>query len=622
MSFDWTLPDGVSVGKPQYPVPAPLLISGIMNYIYEGDYAVLVDVHIPEKLAVGSAIPISVYSEWLACTEEVCVPEKDSLSITLTVAEDEASIAPNPAFDKFRMALPKPLGSEATFSLSKDRFRLAVPYPADMPVQAPYFFIIEDGVIDYAAPQKISREGDTILIETATRGEEPKNIHGILKVGPDLGLALSANQGTLKDGAALFGALADDGTPLIQKGGGSLMLLAFAGAVLGGLLLNLMPCVFPILSLKAISIAKSGGETGKVRADALAYTAGVVAMATALGGLLLILRAGGASVGWAFQLQDPRIIFLLLALVSAIAFNLAGLFELPTLDFGGRLTAKEGPAGSFWTGILAAFIATPCTGPFMAAALGATIILPPLAALFIFAGLGIGLALPFLAIAYVPALRRLMPAPGPWLDGFRKLMAVPMFLTAIALLWLLNNQVSGNMLGLLMLLTFVMVAALWWFGMGQQKNRARGGLTMAALCAVLIIGFVMIPGSLLQKGEGEQAVLAGGMLQAEKFDEAKLTRLREDGKPVFAYFTADWCITCKANEAGALNRRETAKAFDAAKVNVMIGDWTNPDPVISRFLTRHGRAGVPLYIYYAPGEKPRILPQILTVSMLTDMVSG
>jgi len=254
--------------------------------------------------------------------------------------------------------------------------------------------------------------------------------------------------------------------------------------------------------------------------------------------------------------------------------------------------------------------------------LGATIILPPLAALFIFAGLGIGLALPFLAIAYVPALRRLMPAPGPWLDGFRKLMAVPMFLTAIALLWLLNNQVSGNMLGLLMLLTFVMVAALWWFGMGQQKNRARGGLTMAALCAVLIIGFVMIPGSLLQKGEGEQAVLAGGMLQAEKFDEAKLTRLREDGKPVFAYFTADWCITCKANEAGALNRRETAKAFDAAKVNVMIGDWTNPDPVISRFLTRHGRAGVPLYIYYAPGEKPRILPQILTVSMLTDMVSG
>ena len=614
MSFNWTLPAGVTAGKPQFQVPDRLLISGIMNYVYKGDYAVLVNLTLSDKVQPGP-LPISVKSEWLSCTDEICVPEQDELSITLQVVGKDEAITPDKRFNGFRAALPRPLGSEASFAVTDNLFRISIPLPADVALDEPYFFILEDGIVDYAAPQKFSRDGERLFIETAARGDSLDTISGILKIGDHIGLSLTATKGEV----------AMTGLPLVEAGPkeqniGSLLFLALGGAILGGLLLNLMPCVFPILSLKAISLAKAGGDETVVRRDALAYTAGVVAVATLLGAILLGLRASGAAVGWAFQLQDPRIIFVLLALVTAIGFNLAGMFELPNINFGNKLAQKDGPAGSFWTGALAAFVATPCTGPFMAAALGATIILPPVAALVIFAGLGIGLALPFLLIAFVPAVRSRLPKPGPWLDGFRKAMAIPMFLTSIGLIWLLGRQIGTDSLGLSLIFLLLVALILWWFGGGQMKGRSRGALTSGAMVATIIGGIIALPGEAAMDSR-KMASATNATLPSEPFSEARLSELRASGQPVFAYFTADWCITCKANEAGALQRTDTANAFAAANVAVLMGDWTRPDPEISRFLEKHGRAGVPLYLYYAPGKEPIILPQILTVATLTDLVA-
>jgi thiol:disulfide interchange protein/DsbC/DsbD-like thiol-disulfide interchange protein len=615
MSFDWNLPAGVTAGNPQFPVPDTLLISSIMNYVYKGDYAVLVNLVLSDKVRPGP-LPISVKSEWLSCTDEICVPEQDELSITLQVVGNDAPLVLDKRFNGFRAALARPLGSEARFAVSNDRFRLSIPLPANVEIAKPYFFIKEDGIVDYAAPQSFSRDGDRLILETGARGDELDTITGILKIGDHLGFLLTATKGEV----AMTGLpLAGDGAK--TEGSASLLFLALGGALLGGLLLNLMPCVFPILSLKAISLAKAGGNETEVRRDALAYTAGVVLVATALGAILLGLRASGAAVGWAFQLQDPRIIFVLLALVTAIGLNLAGLFELPNLNFGNKLTKKDGAAGSFWTGALAAFVATPCTGPFMAAALGATIILPPIAALVIFAGLGVGLALPFLLLAFVPAIRNRLPKPGPWLDSFRKAMAVPMFLTSIGLIWLLGRQIGTDALGLSLVFLLTVSLILWWFGGGQIKGLSRGALTSAAMVVAISGAIIALPGEEAMNSQ-KLANTSTATLPSEAFSEARLSELRASGQPVFAYFTADWCITCKANEAAAIQRTETADVFAAANVAVLMGDWTRPDPEISRFLEKHGRAGVPLYLYYAPGKEPVILPQILTVATLTDLVTN
>lgn len=614
MSFNWTLPAGVTAEKAQFQVPDTLLISGIMNYVYKGDYAVLVNLILSENVRPGP-LPISVKSEWLSCTDEICVPEQDELSITLQVIGKDASIVLDKRFDGFRAALPRPLGSAASFAVNDDLFRLSIPLPANVAIDQPYFFIKEDGVVDYAAPQKFNRDGDRLILETGARGDGFDTINGILKIGDHNGFLITATSGEV----AMTG-LPLAGNDTKTEAGASLLFLALGGAILGGLLLNLMPCVFPILSLKAISLAKAGGNESEVRRDALAYTAGVVLVATALGAILLGLRASGAAVGWAFQLQDPRIIFVLLALVTAIGLNLAGLFELPNINFGNKLTRKDGAAGSFWTGALAAFVATPCTGPFMAAALGATIVLPPIAALVIFAGLGVGLALPFLLIAFIPAIRSRLPKPGAWLDSFRKIMAIPMFLTSIGLIWLLGRQIGPDALGLSLIFLLTVSLILWWFGGGQMKGLSRGVLTSAAMVATIAVGILTLPGEGAMNKQ-KLANTSAATLPSEAFSETRLSELRASGQPVFAYFTADWCITCKANEAIAIQRSETAEAFEAAKVAVLMGDWTRPDPVISRFLEKHGRAGVPLYLYYAPGEEPVILPQILTVTTLTELVN-
>ncbi|WP_205412228.1 protein-disulfide reductase DsbD family protein [Sphingomonas crusticola] len=597
----WTAPKGLAFGPLQYPVPQTLLIAGLMNYVYERDYAELVKLDVPAGLAKGTTLPITVKLDWLACNPQTCVPETATLAITLTTGDGAVAPSARSQFDRWRAALPKPLGADAHFAVADGRFRLEVPFPAATATDRPYFFPLTDGAIDYAAPQTASRDGDRLVIETAAKANVPGKVEGLLRVGPSTGLMLTAMPGKI--------------TPVSQAsgdGGLRTFLTALGGAILGGLLLNIMPCVFPILSLKALSLARAGGTEHEARREALAYTAGVVLICAGLGAGLLALRAAGGLAGWAFQLQDPRVIAVLLLLVLAVGLNLAGLFELPVLSGGGKLAGAGGLQGAFWTGALAAFVATPCSGPFMGVALGAALLLPAAGAMAIFIGLGVGLALPFLLLGFVPALRRWLPRPGVWMDLFRHILSVPMLVTALGLAWILGRQagVDGMTVGLAAALAIAL--GLWWAGLRQtaMKSGAWWPVFAALLLAAGLIAIMPRDG----------AVAATVSKGNEKFSETRLAELRKEGRPVLLYFTADWCLTCKVNEKAAIERDEVKQAFATKHVAVMVGDWTRGDPAISRFLSQHGRSGVPFYLFYpAGGGEPRELPQILTPGLLAGL---
>lgn len=609
--IDWRLPPGVTAGPLLYPVPHTLIIAGLMNYVYEGEYAQLIALKLPPGLAPGARLPIRGTAKWLACTEEICVPEQAEIALDLRVGSGTPDAARRADFDRWRAALPKPLGSPARFALSGETFRLAVPLPAAMSVADVYFFPLTDGAIDYAAPQTVTRNGDTLVLEVkaADGAAAVRSVEGVLRIGRDNGLSLDA----------VPGAVPAAGTPLAntreQASGITTVALALAGAIFGGLLLNVMPCVFPILSLKALSLANAGADERAARRDALAYTAGAVAICVTLGAALLALRAGGSAVGWAFQLQDPRVILILLLLTTAIALNLAGLFELPALESGGTLASRSGAHGAFWTGALAAFVATPCTGPFMGAALGAALVLPPVAALSVFAGLGLGLALPFLLLGFVPALRRRLPRPGLWMVRLRHVLAIPMLLTALALAWVLGRLVGVDHMTLGLGAALLVAIGLWWVGRRQATGTDRAWLPFAPAAAAALALLVTIPRAPVA------AASISSALAAEPFSEARLAALQAEGRPVFAYFTADWCLTCKANEKVAIEREEVAAAFRARNVAVLVGDWTSGDAAIGRFLASQGRSGVPLYLFYRPGRSPEVLPQVLTPGRLIALAT-
>ena len=555
--FDWKLPAGVTVGPPQYPVPQRLIISGLMNHVYEQEYALLVQLKLPRGLALGTALPIRAHAEWLACTDQICVPESGDLSLDLKVGDEAIAPEAQARFDGWWAKLPRPLEMAAAFQVEGKSLRIGVPFPASAKVEDPWFYAITENALNYAAPQKVTRRGDMLVIETQSGGKV-EVLDGVLAIGPGKGLSVRAVPAVVPAGGESVGAI---GT---STGSFWTILAALGGAILGGLILNIMPCVFPIISLKALSLARAGGDENAAKREALAYAAGVIATCLALGGIILGLRAGGATVGWAFQLQQPWVIFVLLLLATAITLNLVGVFHLPSFGGGDRLAQQGGVAGSFWTGVLAAFVATPCTGPFMAAALGAALVLPTVAALAVFAGLGLGLALPFLALGFISAIRGMMPKPGAWMVTFQRWLAVPMALTAVALGWLLWQETVGNANPIA----------------GIESANQRGAA----------------------------------------FSEAKLAALRADGKPVFLYFTADWCLTCKVNEKAAIERIEVEAAFKMAGVTIMVGDWTNGDPAITRFINARGASGVPLYLFYPKGGgEPQQLPQVLTPGMLAAL---
>ena len=588
MDVKWQLPPGYSVGELRYPVPTRLTIAGLMNYVYKDDYAVLVRLKVPEN--ARGTVPIRASASWLACTDKICVPESGQLALDLPVGTGTPQRA---RFDEWRRALPRPLVTPAKFELTTDKLRVAVPLPSDVTVGEPYLFPAADGPVDYAGEQRFRRSGDQLVAELPRRRGEPQKFAGLLALGDGRGLSFEAVPGDVPSGGRVIGAL-----------GASALLWALLGAVAGGILLNLMPCVFPILALKALHLAKSGGEASHARRDALAYAAGAIVGTGALGALLLAIRAGGSAAGWAFQLQDPRTTIFLMLLATAIALNLLGLFRLPVVAGGAR------PGGSFGTGALAAFVATPCAGPFLGAALGTALLLPAAASVLVFAVLGLGLALPFVAVAFVPVLRRRLPAPGQWMVRLQRFLAIPMLATAVGALWLLWRQAGQPALltGLAAAAALVLVLSL--AGLFQRRGHAVGFAALAAVAAVTAAGILLVP--------QRQTSIARAPIGAEPWSEQRVAAHLQQGRPVFVYFTADWCLTCKANEAAAIDRTEVRRAFRQAGVRVLAADWTNGDPAITRFLEDQGRAGVPLYLWYAPGKGAEELPQILTPSMLVS----
>jgi DsbC/DsbD-like thiol-disulfide interchange protein/cytochrome c biogenesis protein CcdA len=595
LDLKWHLPDGWKAGEPQYPVPQMLSIGGLMNHVYEAEYAVLVPLAVPPG-ATGPT-PLAVDANWLACTREVCVPEKATLTAVIP-----ASGARDARFDRWRAAIPALLDQRASLALTAKSLRLAIPLPASLALQNPHVFIEQVQLIDYAAPQLFRRDGNTLVAEIPRKGlaTGAEAVDGILKLD-------ESGQGVRF--RAVPGAVPSGGEPVGAAAALSLWLpLGFA--LLGGLVLNVMPCVFPILSLKALSLARAGESEAEARREGLAYTGGVIVAVLALGGVLLALRAGGAQVGWAFQLQEPGVVVLLLVLASAITANLAGLYELPSVSF----TRSGGRSSAFATGLLAAFVATPCTGPFMAAAMGAALLLPWWQGLLLFFALGLGLALPFLLLGWVPPLRRMLPRPGKWMETFRKVMAVPMGLTALALLWLVW-RLGGNLFAVAALaVAIAMVALLMMIGRLQRAGRPVGVQSAVGMAALLLVSVLVLPN--VQAAEGPAA---GGVIAARPFSEAALAEARAAGKPVFVWFTADWCLTCKVNESVAIEREATRDAFRKAGVVALEGDWTRRDPAITRFLTAHGAAGVPLYLWYPASGEAQQLPQVLTPDSLVTL---
>jgi len=584
MDVQWQLPKGFAAGPLRYPVPTQLRVAGIMNYVFERDYAVLVRLKVPAN-AKGT-VPIRAQARWLACTDKICVPEQGELALDLPVGSGTPDRA---RFDAWRQELAQPLATLGHFQASGDKLRVAIPIPANVELRDPYLFAITDNVVDYEAPQSFRRAGDWVVAQVDIK-KAPSRFAGVLASKGGRGLEFHAVPGAVPEG----------GTPLGDLGW-DVVMWAVLGAVAGGMLLNLMPCVFPILALKALHLSRAGGEATEVRSDALAYTAGAIVGTGTLGAGLLAIRAAGAQAGWAFQLQDPRTIMLLLLLAVAITANLLGLFELPVL--GGRAQ----PAGSFGTGALAAFVATPCAGPFLGAALGTALLLPLAGSIAVFAALGLGLALPFVLVAFVPALRTMLPRPGRWMDRLKRFLAIPMAASAAAALWLLYRQAGTPALLLGLAATIGVLLLLFAAGRSQRHGDASAWAIPASLALAAVLIFI-VPRTTVASAQTATA--------ADAWSEARVATAQQQGKPVFVYFTADWCLTCKVNEAAAIDRSEVRDAFKQAGVAVLAGDWTNGDPAITRFLESRGRAGVPLYLWYAPGRPPEELPQVLTPSLL------
>lgn len=605
MTLEWLTPPGGKPGALLYPVPSTLTVAGLMNHIYKGDYAVLIPFTLPAEARPGTALPIEVSAQWLACTDQICVPEKARLRTTVTLAPRGA---PDARFDAWRARLPAPLGTPARFTRAGDTYRLGIPLPASMALAEPHFFASDDRVIAYATAQRFSRKGDLLIVELDRAKLLPRDatsLSGVLRLNAaGDGLEIRAVPGEVPTRGEPIAATAS--AP--STAGLPLLLLA---ALAGGLLLNIMPCVFPILSLKALSLARAGESEAQARAEGLAYAGGVMVACAALGALLLGLRAAGEEVGWAFQLQEPGVVAALLLLTAAITANLLGLFEFTVPGFA----AGGSPQGAFATGLLAAFVATPCTGPFMAAAMGAALLLPVVPAMALFLALGLGIALPFLAVAFLPPLRRRLPRPGPWMVSFRRWMAVPMALTALALLWL-ASRVGGTTFAIASgLLAVLLVALLGFAGSRQRTGRSPALATLAGLVVIAATSVAVLPRTL-----SDAPASALGILPASPFSETALAKARASGKPVFVWLTADWCLTCKVNEQVAIEQPAVRDAFARAGVVVLRGDWTRRDPAITRYLTAQGAAGVPLYVWYpAQGGAARQLPQVLTPGSLVEL---
>ncbi len=634
--LQWTLPVGVMAGDIQWPSPKRLPLGQLVNYGYEGTVLLPVPLTITPEFKPGllaSSLLIQLKASWLVCRLE-CIPEEDEFSLSLPL---KGSTALNTAaFDAALAARPQAWVADKTsrFTVQGDALQLTlVGLPSGLHGKSLDVFPETAEVLNPSAPGQQAWKGDTwtaSLPLSAQRSQSPTQLAAVLKLsGPGetsspgwrVELPVSGVWPTVVAPAPISPALqaALDGNtraatppPAVSLG----LLAALIGAFLGGLILNLMPCVFPVLAIKVLNFTRHADDHRGHRLSGLAYTAGVMVSFMALGLLLLGLRAAGESLGWGFQLQNPAVVAGLAALFTVIGLNLAGVFEFGSLLPSGlaAFQARHPVLDAFLTGVLAVAVASPCSAPFMGASLGLAVTLPAAQALMIFATLGLGLALPYLLASFIPAVARALPQPGAWMDALRKLLAFPMFATVVWLVWVLGQQSGIDGAGALLAILVAFSALLWSLSL-------RGRLRMA-LAAVLMAFFALslwtVGPSVIQLSKHISPQPSDERWQA--WSPGKVEQLLAEQKLVFVDFTAAWCVSCQYNKKTTLANAEVQAAFAAKGVLMLQADWTRRDPAITAALAQLGRNGVPVYVFYKAGRAPLVLSEILSVQEVREAI--
>ncbi len=622
LRLDWTLPEGFTAGEIMHPVPQFIPVGPLASYAHEGAPVFLVPVTAPADAAPGSKVDLAIDASWQTC-EEICVPEEGRFSFSLPVL---AASSPDPSrrvlFSLARAKLPEAVEADATIAVGDATYVLTLDAPENFDADNAFFFAGPEGVVSPPAPQEID-VGDGVLRIAMQPGwierYEEKTLPGILKFGEGAGvraLALTADV----PAPLVKPVNKPELTPHNAPGLPLLLLFAF----LGGALLNVMPCVFPVVFIKAASFMQSAREhPERVRAHGLLYMAGVMATFLLMGGVLLALRAGGAQFGWGFHLQSPWVVALSAYVLLLVGLNLAGLFSAGEglAGAGEGLASKKGGLGAFFTGALAVVVAAPCIGPLLSAPMGAALLLPPLAGLAIFAMLGLGLAAPYLLLSFLPGLGRRLPKPGPWMAVFKQALSFPVFAAAAYFLWVLAQQTTGAGLGAVLTGAVLLAFAAWAF----EKSKTDGGLAfmLRIVSAVAALGALAPLARLDADVQVSSAPERGyGAIAAEPYSAAALDAYRAEGRPVFIDFTAAWCVTCQFNKMTVFSDAALAAALSETQTVFMVADWTVRDPEITEALAGFGASGVPLYVYYDASGEGTVLPLPLTKRAVLKSVSG
>lgn len=632
----WALPEGTTAGPLQWPYPRRIAVGPLVNHGYEGELLLPVEVRPAAELRDGETLQLAARADWLVCKED-CIPGRADLALVLPVSDAPAVKDERwaEAFAAARPRLPRAAESGRVAALERDgRIELRI---AGAPAGEIVFFPAEPEHVENAAPQRVTREGGaaTLALETARQRRAPiERLRGTLvasagfppDAAPAVAIDVPVGEASVVSSEERHAA---GGTVTTGMPGSPWLALAFAA--LGGLLLNVMPCVFPVLSIKVLDfVRQAGGQPARLRLHGIVYAAGVLLSFWVLAGALLVLRAGGEGFGWGFQLQSPAFVVVMIFLLFVLATSLLGAFDvgLGLTALAGRIPAGEGLAGSFVTGVLATAVATPCTAPFMGPALGFALTLPAASALLIFTALAAGMAAPYVLLCFVPGWLRRLPRPGAWLETFKQLMAFPLLATVVWLVWVLGLQagidaVLGVLTGLLLLALGLWLRAR--FATLAPSRRARRIAFAASL--VLSLSGLATALALRDGPQGAGATTA----EAEEdlygnawrpYSAATLAELRASGSPVFVDFTAAWCLTCKVNEHVVFSSREVREAFAERGVALLRADWTSRDDEITRALASFGRSGVPLYVLYGHDDEPRILPSVLTRGIVLEALAG
>jgi len=640
----WKLPPGMAAGPIRWPAPEALPAGPLVNYGYEREVLLLTDIKVPRDAPIGETLALGAKAEWLVC-KETCIPEDVQLDLVLPVAE---RADPYPQWSKAIAATRDALPTAAPGWLAAARgdgqkvvVTLTAPAGAPTPTGV-HFFPFDEGRIEPSAKQTFAREANGTFVLTLPVANQLApgftRVAGVLVAangfasGADVPKAIAIEASLT--GAVVAGpkpALAQvpalNVPPPVPAGEGLSLLAALVFAFLGGIVLNLMPCVFPVLSIKALALAAPGhGNKQKLRLEGLAFSAGVIATFVLLAGMLLAFRAAGEQFGWGFQLQSPGVVTSLAVLFFVLALNLSGAFEFASLvpSSAAGWTAHNPVVNAALSGVLAVVIASPCTAPFMGAALGFALSQPAALTLLVFVALGIGMALPFLLLSWFPGWRRMLPKPGAWMVHLKQFLAFPLYATVAWLVWVLGAQVDNDAV-VRLLVTLVAVAFVLWAWRTYRVGASRAYSVVAAvgLAATAYVAWPLFAGTPEHDAQTSASAraTAGAGDQWQAWSPARVSELTSAGKAVFVDFTAAWCVTCQVNKRLVLNDAGVRDAFADRGVELVRADWTRRDPVIGQALGALGRQGVPVYVLYRPGKEPLLLPEVLQKQTVLDALA-